>query len=171
MLAAPIVVDLAGAAVDWFSDVLTGDPHDPYDDDLPQIVLRRTDTPGVVEVVPPSSTTSTTTPGTPSPTTVPQQSPPTEEKNVNNAQDQDSPGGDSSGGEADDDSTADNTADENSAGNYCGPWTAFAYGVRPDRGGVTLFVNGAAYSQVQSSYANREWATARCQAVLASLGQ
>ena len=62
-------------------------------------------------------------------------------------------------------------SDENSAGNYCGPWTASAFGGRPDRGGVTLFVNGAAHTQYQSSYRNRHWAIARCQAVLASLGQ
>ena len=70
-----------------------------------------------------------------------------------------------------DDSPVDDAADENSAGNYCGPWTASAFGGRPGRGGVILFVNGAPYSEVQSSYGNREWAIARCQEVLAGLGQ
>ncbi|WP_419839228.1 hypothetical protein [Candidatus Poriferisodalis sp.] len=85
----------------------------------------------------------------------------------------DSPGdddGDSPGDEnTDGDSPGDDVADENPAGNYCGPWTASAWS--PGRGGVTLFVNGAGYSQYQSSYDNREWAAAQCQAALASLGQ
>ena len=95
----------------------------------------------------------------------------------------DSPAGDNADDNADDQDADDNAddqdaddnaddqdaADEGSAGNYCGPWTASAW--RPDRGAVTLFVNGAPYSEVQSSYGNREWAAARCQAVLASLGQ
>ena len=68
-----------------------------------------------------------------------------------------------------DDSPAD--ADENSARSYCGPWTSFAFRGRPDRGGVTLYVNGAAYSQYQSSYDNRAWAAGQCQAALAGLGQ
>ena len=73
--------------------------------------------------------------------------------------------------EAPDTGDDDNAADENSAGNYCGPWTASAFGGRPGRGGVTLFVNGAAHAEYQSSYGNRDWAIARCQTVLASLGQ
>ena len=77
--------------------------------------------------------------------------------------------GDSHADDDPDDSPDDNADDEGSAGNYCGPWTASAW--RPGRGAVTLFVNGAPYSEVQSSYGNREWAAARCQAVLASLGQ
>ncbi|WP_419837963.1 hypothetical protein [Candidatus Poriferisodalis sp.] len=63
----------------------------------------------------------------------------------------------------------DDAADENSAGSYCGPWTAFAW--HPDRGGVTLFVNGAGHSQYQSSCDNRAWAIEQCQAALAGLGQ
>ncbi|WP_419838877.1 hypothetical protein [Candidatus Poriferisodalis sp.] len=70
---------------------------------------------------------------------------------------------------ADDDAADDDAADENSAGSYCGPWTAFAW--RPGRGGVTLFVNGAGYSQYQSSYDNRDWAIEQCEAALAGLGQ
>ncbi|WP_419837966.1 hypothetical protein [Candidatus Poriferisodalis sp.] len=62
-------------------------------------------------------------------------------------------------------------ADENSAGNYRGPWTSFAFRGRPERGGVTLFVNGAGYSQYQGSYDNRAWAAEQCQAALAGLGQ
>ena len=80
--------------------------------------------------------------------------------------------GDGTGDDAaDDDGTGDDAADDNSAGNYCGPWTASAFGGRPGRGGVTLFVNGAAYGEYQSSYGNRDWAIARCQEVLAGLGQ
>ena len=89
---------------------------------------------------------------------------PSDEKNVNNAKDDDEDGADDEDGTDDEDA-----ADEDSAGNYCGPWTASAW--RPGRGAVTLFVNGAPYSEVQSSYGNREWAAARCQAVLASLRQ
>ena len=74
------------------------------------------------------------------------------------------------GDESGDDDESD-PSDETSAGNYCGPWTASAFGGRPGRGGVILFVNGAPYSEVQSSYGNRDWAAARCQEVLAGLGQ
>ena len=70
---------------------------------------------------------------------------------------------------ADDQDADDNADDEGSAGNYCGPWTASAWS--PGRGAVTLFVNGAPYGEYQSSYGNRDWAIARCQAVLAGLGQ
>ena len=74
--------------------------------------------------------------------------------------------------DADDQDADDQDADdENSTGSYCGPWTSFAFLGRPDRGGVTLFVNGAPYSQYQSSYDNREWAVTQCQAALAGLGQ
>ena len=54
------------------------------------------------------------------------------------------------------------------AENYCTPWESFAQYGLPYLGKVNLYENGVSVTQYQGS---REWATARCEAALANLGQ
>ena len=79
-------------------------------------------------------------------------------------------------GGADPDDSGDDNSDpaappvelQTSTGNYCGSWVSFAWMGFPDHGAVNLYENGVSVTQYQGS---REWATARCAAVLARLGQ
>ncbi|WP_423919930.1 hypothetical protein [Candidatus Poriferisodalis sp.] len=86
---------------------------------------------------------------------------------------------DSSGSDDDvdtDDEEADNAdtdveeADDadTSTGTYCSAWTSFAFMGLPHHGEVVLYENGVGTTSIQGSQA---WATARCPAALAALGQ
>ena len=57
---------------------------------------------------------------------------------------------------------------ETSTGSYCTPWESFAQYGRPNHGKVTLYENGVSVTEFQGS---REWASSRCAAALARLGQ